>query len=226
MLYIVLIVLFLAAAFGPSVWAKWVLHRHNEDRLDFPGTGGELAQHLVTELGLSDVIVERTDAGSHYDPVAKAIRLEPAYFTGRSVSAVAVAAHEVGHAVQDHQNYGPLRTRHQLITKTIWIQRFARYAMYAAPIVGILSFNPRLALATILIGFLGMGISVVIHLATLPVELDASFGRALPVLEHDGYLATPDMPAARSVLRACALTYVADALMTMFNFWTWFRALR
>ena len=225
MIYIFLAALLLLA-FAPAMWAKWTLRRHGDNRSDFPGTGGELAEHLIQELGLEGVGVEATDMGSHYDPDARMVRLEPEFFEGRSVSAVAVAAHEVGHAVQHHQGYRPLVARTVLVKNTWWLQHLARYAMIAAPILGIATANPRLALMLILVGVISMGIAVVIHLVTLPVEFDASFSRALPVLEHGGYLHAADMPAATSVLRACALTYVGGALMTMFNFWTWFRALR
>ncbi len=226
MIYLLPVLLALAAGFGPSLWAKWTLHRHNEDRADFPGTGGELAQHLVAELGLSGVVVEATDRGSHYDSEAKAVRLERRFFDGRSVSAVAASAHEVGHAIQDHLNYPPLRARHQLVRNTLWVQRVARMALYATPFAGLLGRHPGFALITILAGVLAMGISVIVHAITLPVEFDASFSRALPVLDEGGYLQASDMPAARSVLRACALTYVAGALMSMFNLFRWLRVLR
>lgn len=226
MVYILLIGLLLAAAFAPSLWAKWVLSRNNTDRPDFPGTGGELAEHLVERHNLTGVVVEETDQGSHYDPIAKAVRLEPDYYHGRSVSAVAVAAHEVGHAIQDHENYPPLRTRHALVMNTTWVPHVARVAMFAAPIAGIATRAPGLALACVAAGAAAMAVNVLIHAVTLPVELDASYKRALPVLDQGGYLAREDMPAATSVLRACALTYVAGALTSMFNLWTWIRALR
>jgi Zn-dependent membrane protease YugP len=67
---------------------------------------------------------------------------------------------------------------------------------------------------------------VVIHLVTLPVEFDASFNRALPILDRDGYLPKQDLPAARRILKACALTYVAAALVNLLNLWRWIRVFR
>jgi uncharacterized protein len=86
-----------------------------------------------------------------------------------------------------------------------------------APILGIVQLIP---------GFVLLTSRVAVHVVTLPVELDASFGKALPVLTRGGYLAAADMPAARSVLRAAAFTYVASALMTLLNVARWFRILR
>jgi Zn-dependent membrane protease YugP len=226
MAYLFLIIGVLALAFAPSVWARWVLARHNQDRVDLPGTGGELAEHLVDEIGLQNVRVERTDLGSHYDPVSKTVRLEPRFFDGRSISAVAAATHEVGHAVQDHFDYPPLKARHILVRNTVWVHRAARIALFLAPFAGLAGRHPGFSLAVLLAGLLFMGIPVLVHLITLPVELDASYARALPILQAGRYLEEDDMPAARSVLRACALTYVAGALVSMFNLWRWIRYLR
>lgn len=221
--YIIFVLILLALVFTPSLWVKWTLNRHNADRPDFPGTGGELAMHLIQDGGLTGVTVERTDRGSHYDPDAKTVRLEPRFHDGRSVSAIAVATHEVGHAVQDHFGYQPLRVRHQLIRHSTWVHRAARITLYAAPFAGLAGRHPGFSLLVLLAGIAFMGIPVLIHLVTLPVELDASFKRALPVLEQGGYLEQADMPAARSVLRAAALTYVASAAVSMVNLVRWLR---
>lgn len=223
---VILIIILLGLAFAPSLWAKYTLRRYSADRPDFPGNGAQLAEHLVAELGLEGVVVERADKGSHYDPDARAVRLEPRFYDARSVSAVAVAAHEVGHALQHHLEYGPLITRHKMVTNTVWIEKFARTALYISPFAGLLGRHPGFTLLTISMGVLAMGIGAVVHTVTLPVEFDASFGRALPILERGKYLDEDDMPAARAVLRACALTYVAAALMSMFNLLRWIRVLR
>jgi len=89
-----------ALVFGPQVWVRRVLARHGVDRLDLPGTGGELAWHLLDEAGLHQVKVERTDLGDHYDPEGGVVRLLPQHHDGRSIAAAAVAAHEVSHALQ------------------------------------------------------------------------------------------------------------------------------
>lgn len=225
MAYGLIILLVLGVVFAPSLWSTWILKRHNRARPDIPGTGAQLAEHLVEELGLEGVSVERTDQGSHYDPDAKAVRLEPDYFDTCSVAAVAVAAHEIGHAVQDSANYRPLITRQKLVQNTLWVQKTARIVLYAAPFLALLGRHPGIMLVALLAGVFVMSISAIIHLVTLPVEFDASFARALPVLQKGGYLSGDDMPAARAVLWACALTYVAGALVSMLNLARWIRVI-
>src|SRR2546423_4008176 len=83
---------FLALIFGPQLWIRRVLARHGAERPDLPGTGGELARHLLDEADLSGVTVELTGDGDHYDPEARAVRLIPRHHDGRSVAAAAGAA--------------------------------------------------------------------------------------------------------------------------------------
>ena len=99
---------------------RFVLTRHGAARSDFPGSGGEFARHLLDRAGLNAVHVEQTSRGDHYDPIGKAVRLLPEHFTGRSLTAVVIAAHEVGHALQDAQGMPLFRTRTQ-IAKTVGI---------------------------------------------------------------------------------------------------------
>jgi|SRR5262245_41384578 len=215
-----------AVVFGPQVWVRRVLAQHGLDRPDFPGTGGELARHLLDEAGLQQVKVERSDRGDHYDPQALAVRLLPQHHDGRSVAAVAVAAHEVSHAVQHARGEPAFARRFGLVKKLIWIERVASAVLLLAPVVFVLVKAPILLALQIGIGLLLLAIRIVVHLVTLPVEFDASFGKALPVLERGGYLAAADLPAARNVLRAAAWTYVASALMTLVDVARWFRMLR
>jgi len=107
-----------------------------------------------------------------------------------------------------------------------WIDRAASVTIVLAPIVFIFVKVPLLFALQIAAGILLFASEVVIHMVTLPVELDASFGKALPVLMRGRYLAPADMPAARSVLTAAAWTYVAAALATLLNVARWFRVFR
>ncbi len=226
-LHLVLLgILILAAVFGPSLWARAVLARHSGDRPDFPGTGGELARHLLDEAGLHQVPVEITEQGDHYDPGAKAVRLTKPHYDGRSLTAVAVAAHEVGHALQDRDGYRPLAARTRLVQATAAFQRLGSMIVLAAPVLGLISRSPLVTVIVIGAGILSMASSVVIHLATLPVEFNASFARALPILDRGQYVPKRDLAAARRILRACALTYVAGSLASLLNLWQWIRFLR
>ena len=217
------IILVLALVFGPSWWIKHVLKKHGVERPDLPGTGGEFARHLLDEAKLPDVKVEVTDQGDHYDPTDRTVRLLPQHHDVRSVAAVAVAAHEVSHAIQHARGEPAFLRRFELVSKLIWVQRLATGVLLFAPVMFILVKAPLLVALQILAAVALMGIGVAVHIVTLPVEFDASFGKALPVLEGRRYLSEQDMPAARSVLKAAAYTYVAAALSTLLNIARWFR---
>ena len=217
MIWILLFLATLVLVLGPTLWVKRVMAKHGRDRPDLPGTGGELAEHLVARFELPEVTVEKTDRGDHYDPESRTVRLSPSVHDGRSLTAVAVAAHEVGHALQHGDGYAPLRQRQRLVKLGFWIDRIGSAVLFALSLFGAGLVSPRLlllgAVAVVLMGLF----RVAVHLITLPVELDASFNRALPILRRDGYLAGRDLDRANSVLKAAAWTYVASALMELLS---------
>src|SRR5262245_44969786 len=216
----------LAVLFGPQWWVRHVLARHGSERPDLPGTGGELARHLLDEAGLRTVKVELTGDGDHYDPVACAVRLLPQHHDGRSIAAVAVAAHEVSHAVQHARGERAFALRFDLVRNLTWVDRLASGILLLAPVVFMVVKAPILLVLQVVAGLLLMGIRIVVHLVTLPVEFDASFAKALPALVRGRYISPADLPAARSVLGAAAWTYVAAALATLLDVARWFRILR
>ena len=219
-------VILLAVLFGPQMWIRRVLARHGVDRPDLPGTGGELARHLLDEAELRGVKVELTGDGDHYDPQERTVRFTPQHYDGRSVAAVAVAAHEVSHAIQHARGERAFALRFDLVKNLIWFDRLASGTLLLAPVVFILVKAPILLVLQLIAGLSLLTIRIVVHVVTLPVELDASFAKALPVLERGRYLSAPDMPAARSVLQAAAWTYVAAALATLLDVGRWLRVLR
>lgn len=219
MLYLIVALVILALILGPQFWVRHVMDRHAADRPDLPGTGGELARHLLDRYGLEKVSVETTSPGSdHYDPDARTVRLSPKNHDGRSITAVAVAAHEVAHAIQHAQGSQLFALRTRLARLLGTVDKIAMVVLVAVPIVMIFTRVPAIGLFQFgaVIALLGLG--VVVHLLTLPVEFDASFGKALPILDYDKYLHPDDIPAARGVLRAAAMTYVAASLMGLLDF--------
>jgi Zn-dependent membrane protease YugP len=216
----------LALIFGPQWWVKAQMRRHGVEREDFPGTGGELAVHLLEEAGLADVKVERTDAGDHYDPIDRVVRLSPEVHDGRSVTAVAVAAHEVGHAVQHRDGDRLFLWRIRMAQAAQKLEIGAAILFATAPLVLAFVRSPVIAVLQIAVALALLGSRLAMHVLTLPMEFDASFGKALPVLTRGGYLHPSDQPAARSVLRAAALTYVASALVTLLDLTRIIRVLR
>jgi len=218
--------LLLGAIFGPQFWIRHVMKKHAVARPDFPGTGGELARHLLDSFGMGDVGVEITDRGDHYDPEALTVRLLRGHHDGASITAIAVATHEVGHAIQHHRGETLLKLRGTLVRFTAVTDRFASIFFFAAPVLAIFARTPVAFFGLIAIGIGLLAVRVIVHLVTLPVELDASFGKALPILREGGYITEADLPAARSVLKAAAFTYVAGALMSLLNLAQWLRVLR
>ena len=215
-----------AVVFGPQLWVRHVLKKHGDDRPDLPGNGAELARHLLDEAGLQHVKVEPTKRGDHYDPDDLAVRLTLPHHDGRSIAAVAVAAHEVSHAVQHARGEPTFARRYHLVRKLVWIERLAGAILLGAPIVFAFVHVPALLVLQLALGVILLGIRVLVHVTTLPVEFDASFGKALPVLARGRYLAAGDLPAARDVLKAAAYSYVAAALATLLDIARWFRMLR
>ena len=218
--------LLLALVFGPQLWVRRVLAKYGADRPDLPGTGAELARHLLDEANLPSVTVEETDAGDHYDPEAQAVRLSAQHHDGRSVAAAAVAAHEVSHAVQHARGEPAFARRLALIRQLSWVEKLASGVLLLSPLVFAVMRSPALLALEILAGVMLLGIRVVVHAVTLPVEFDASFGKALPVLLRGRYLSAADLPAAQRVLKAAAYTYVAAALATLLDVMRWVRLLR
>lgn len=223
---LVLLALVLGLAVLPQMWVRSVIARHSADRPDIAGTGGEFARHLLDEMKLGHVKVEETSLGDHYDPDAKAIRLLPQHLKGRSLTALVIAAHETGHAMQDATGYRPLKERTRLARQAIRIEKVGAVVMLAAPIVMALAKAPQLLFIQAFAGLLILGLSIAMHAYTLPVEYDASFRRALPLLEAGRYIPDRDLPAARQILRAAAFTYVAAAAMSLLDVARWIRVLR
>lgn len=226
MLIAIAFALLAAIVLLPSFWVKQTLGRHGVERSDLPGTGAELAKHLIEHYQLTGVTVERTDEGDHYDPATKTVRLKSSHHDGRSLAAVAVAAHEVGHAIQDARDERSLRVRQSLVRFAVATDKLAGWFFIAAPVLAILARTPAAFFALVAVGVSLLGISVIVNLVTLPVEFDASFGKALPILRAGNYLKDSDLPAIRSVLRAAALTYVAAALISLVNLARWVSLLR
>lgn len=223
MFWIVISLLLLLLLVGPQFWTQRILKKHSEPRSDFPGTGGELAKHLIEQHHL-DVGLEVTEAGDHYDPQTKTVRLQEQNFNGKSLTAVATAAHEVGHAIQHHQGMKLLLARTPMAKFAFWVEKLAQMALLSAPLL--LSFLPAASRLALIVAVVGMIASTLVHLITLPVEFDASFGKALPILKSGQYIDEKDYRSARKILLACALTYVSAALASLLNIWRWLRFLR
>lgn len=223
---VVLIGLLLCVVVGPGIWVRAVMARYSLPADRYPLTGGALARQLLDDSGLSSVLTELTDKGDHYDPRPKAVRLSPENFHGRSLTAVTVAAHEVGHALQDALGFRPLAWRTRLVIWVGPIEKLGAALLLLAPATVAIARVPVIGLLTFLAGLATLGTGTLVHALTLPAELDASFGRALPMLARYKLLKPGDEIGARRILTAAALTYVAASLMSLLNIARWWAIIR
>ena len=211
----------LLMVFGPSLWIKFVMRRYSEDKPEMPGTGGELAEHLIDRFTLKGVKVEVTELGDHYDPIEKKVRLLREHYEAKSLTAIAIAAHEVGHAIQDQQGDKRLATRTKMVPVADKVARWSAAIISLSPVIGIITRHPMPFSLVLFLGLSGFIARMMVHAVTLPIEFDASFSKALPVLREGNYVSKSDEVAVSRILRAAALTYVSAALADILNLGRW-----
>ena len=172
-------------------------------------TGADCARRILNNEGLYNVQIEclSKGAGDHYDPRTNTVRLSYDNYHYASITAVGVAAHECGHAIQHAKGYAPLRFRTAIVPV---VNIGSKLGMPLILIGILLSWNQTL----IQIGIWAFALSVLFQLVTLPVEFNAS-GRAVAKLEQYGILTESENQGCRKVLRAAAYTYVAAAASTI-----------
>lgn len=171
-------------------------------------TGAEVARRILDDNGLYNVHIEETRGylSDHYDPRSKVVRLSSANYHGHSLAATAVAAHEVGHAIQDQQDYAFLRLRHSLVP----VANFGSNISWVFILIGMLASIPSF----MLLGIVFMLAAVLFQLVTLPVEFNAS-NRAMDQVISLGIITNQEERETKSVLNAAALTYVAAAAVAV-----------
>ena len=226
MIYAVLLFALAALLYGPHVWVVHVIRKHSNNLDGMPGTGSELALHLIERFKLDGVTVkETTEDKNYYSPSEKIVGLSPEVYNGRSLSAVAIATHEVGHAIQYIRNEPISQLRGKYTVPANTVKNIGICILAGAPVAGIALRSPAVIVVLVSAGVIAMLASVVFYAMVLPEEYDASFGKALPILS-EGYVPTENLPAVRQVLKACALTYVAGAASDILSIWRWIAILR
>ncbi|MDA9738942.1 zinc metallopeptidase [Pseudomonadota bacterium] len=211
----------LAIIFGPSFWVKMVMRRYSSEQSEIPGTGGELAKHLIEQFSLTDVEVEVTELGDHYDPIEKKVRLSQEHYESKSLTAIAIAAHEIGHAIQDQQGDKRLATRTKMAPVVDKVARWSAVILSLSPVIGIITRHPMPFSFLLVLGLSGFIARMMVHAVTLPIEFDASFSKALPLLREGNYVSPTNEKAVSRILRAAALTYVSAALADILNLGRW-----
>jgi len=215
------VLIVLALIFGPSLWVKFVMRKYSSEKPEIPGTGGELAEHLIKRFSLEDVTVEVTELGDHYDPTEKKVRLLREHYESKSLTAIAIAAHEVGHAIQDQQGDKRLATRTKMIPIVNRVARLSAIIISLSPVIGIITRHPMPFSLLLLLGLSGFIARMLIHAVTLPIEFDASFSKALPLLREGKYISQSNEKAVSQILKAASLTYVSAALADILNLGRW-----
>jgi len=210
-----LVLSLLAAALVKGTAARYA---RVESRSGF--TGAQVASAILHANGIRDVTIEPVQGHltDHYDPASKTLRLSEAVFADRSITALGIAAHEVGHAIQHAQGYAPLRFRSAWVPMAGIGTNIGFWILIAAALMGGVERAPMMTW----LGLALFGMTTLFTLVTLPVEFDAS-RRALATLERSGVLAADEMPGARAVLGAAALTYVAAFVTSLLQllYWAW-----
>lgn len=207
--------LFALPAMLLGLWAqfrvKGTFNKFSQVRSARGMTGAQAARSILDSAGLRDVAVERSGGflSDHYDPRSKTLRLSDATYGSPSVAALGVAAHEAGHALQDQQNYAPLRLRSSLVPAV-------QFGSWLGPIIFMAGLFMSSTIGTSLawVGLAVFAMSAVFALVTLPVEFDAS-KRAKQILVAQGILGEQEMVGVNRVLDAAALTYVAAAIQAV-----------
>ena len=200
------------AAFGVSIWAqfrvKGTFSKWAEVEASSGLTGYQAARRMLDNNGLHDIPIEATPGSltDHYDPIHKVVRLsEPVYYE-KSISAISVACHEVGHAIQHSVSYPMLVLRHKIFPAV-------NFASGVAPFLLIAGFIFQYS-TLIGLGIVFFSVAVAFQLITLPVEFNAS-NRAREIMVSEGFITNNEEHGVAKVLNAAALTYVAAALISL-----------
>lgn len=198
-----------------TLWAsmnvKSTFKKYSKIRASIGATSEEIAKKMLYNAGIYDVSVEHIsgELTDHYDPRAKVLRLSDSVYGKNSIAAISVAAHECGHALQHSEGYEPLKIRSAFVPVANFGSKVGIYVIIAGCLLSY--FQPLITL-----GILLFSCGMLFQIITLPVEFNAS-NRALVVLRDSGWLQGDENNAAKKVLSAAALTYVAGAAASVLS---------
>ncbi len=209
------LILFFLLTLIPVIWINFVFKKNDKILPNMPFDGYEFGNQLIKELKLENVSIEKTSLGDHYDLRQKKVRVHEDRFKKKSLTSISVICHEIGHAIQHAQDYPPLITRTKLVENIQWINQISTAIIYVGlPIIFTTGYFPLIKLCVFIILFSAL-VSVIIHLITLEVELDASFNKAYPIIKTKIPKAYHE--ACHSILRAAAFTYVIGVFKNLIS---------
>jgi Zn-dependent membrane protease YugP len=205
----------------PQMLVKSTYSKYEKIPVEASLTGAKVAEMMLKDANITNVSIEHTSGylTDHYDPRTKVIRLSDSVYSGNSIAAIGVAAHETGHAIQDNKGYVPMQVRAAILPITNLGSSLGGILIIAGLFLRMLSSSNIWFLCAVF-GIFLYGFVVLFHFVTLPVELNAS-GRALKILSENGYLEKKEISGARNVLGAAAFTYVAVALYALIELLYW-----
>ena len=199
----------------PKLWLSLSMSRNDKELTNMPFTSEEFGKLILEEHNLKEVVIEETSSGDHYDLNDKAVRVQKGRLQKNSLTSLTILCHEIGHAIQHKEGYSPLVRRTMIVERTQWITRIGGLILYSGlPLIlatgsfGLIKVCLFLVIISVLLG-------VLIHLITLDVEIDASFNKAMPILEEK--IPAEYHSQCKDVLRAAAFTYVIGALTSFLS---------
>ena len=203
---IVYLIIFLILSTAPVIWLNYVFHKNDQILINMPFTGLEFGKLILKDYGLTEVKIEKSLSVDHYDLLEKKVKVTQNRLSKKSLTAISIVCHEIGHAIQHKEKYKALEQRTSLVRNTAWISQIgSSILLIGIPTILATGYYPLIKVC-LLLALLSLLIGIIVHLITLEVELDASFNKALPILIEK---VPPEYhDSCKSILRAAAFTYV------------------
>lgn len=203
---IVYLIIFLILSTAPVIWLNYVFHKNDQILINMPFTGLEFGKLILKDYGLTEVKIEKSLSVDHYDLLEKKVKVTQERLSKKSLTAISIVCHEIGHAIQHKEKYKALEQRTSLVRNTAWISQIgSSILLIGIPSILATGYYPLIKVC-LLLALLSLLIGIIVHLITLEVELDASFNKALPILIEK---VPPEYhDSCKSILRAAAFTYV------------------
>ena len=203
---IVYLIIFLILSTAPVIWLNYVFHKNDQILINMPFTGLEFGKLILKDYGLTEVKIEKSLSVDHYDLLEKKVKVTQERLSKKSLTAISIVCHEIGHAIQHKEKYKALEQRTSLVRNTAWISQIgSSILLIGIPTILATGYYPLIKVC-LLLALISLLIGIIVHLITLEVELDASFNKALPILIEK---VPPEYHnSCKSILRAAAFTYV------------------
>ena len=200
------LIIFLILSTAPVIWLNYVFHKNDQILINMPFTGLEFGKLILKDYGLTEVKIEKSLSVDHYDLLEKKVKVTQERLSKKSLTAISIVCHEIGHAIQHKEKYKALEQRTSLVRNTAWISQIgSSILLIGIPTILATGYYPLIKVC-LLLALLSLLIGIIVHLITLEVELDASFNKALPILIEK---VPPEYhDSCKSILRAAAFTYV------------------